>query len=68
MNQDLVYFIGFDPVYCPICLDKEDLAFKTKTLDTRHFVDTEDHQPYVQRRHQCPNCANAFYTIERTMQ
>ena len=62
--EDFVTFIGFKELICPECMEKEDLAYKTKCVDTRHYYDDKLGQPIVRRRHICPNCDTQFYTIE----
>jgi transcriptional regulator NrdR family protein len=59
----MTHFIGFNPMICPYCLRNEEIAFKTQTKETRHFLDDDD-EPYVERRHQCPQCNESFFTIE----
>lgn len=62
--ENLVTFYGFKELYCPECLDKTEIAVKTKTLETRHYYDEANQQPLVRRRHYCPECFTAFYTME----
>lgn len=61
--DNLVTFYGFKELYCPECLDKKEIGVKTKTLETRHYLD-ESNQPIVRRRHYCPECMTSFYTME----
>ncbi|MFZ9455569.1 MAG: hypothetical protein ACO27Q_10095 [Bacteroidia bacterium] len=58
----MIYFLGFQPMYCPYCINNEEYI-KTKTVDTRQFINNDD-EPYVERRHKCPECGEHFYTIE----
>lgn len=60
----MTYFIGFNPMICPYCLRDHDVAYKTVTKETRNFLDDDD-EPIVERRHQCPNCNQSFFTIEQ---
>ena len=62
--EDFVTFIGFKNLICPECLDKEDVAYKTKILETRTYFDDAIGQPIVRRRHICINCDCQFYTVE----
>ena len=39
-------------------------SYKTVTKETRNFLDDDD-EPIVERRHQCPNCNQSFFTIEQ---
>jgi transcriptional regulator NrdR family protein len=60
----MTHFIGFNPMICPYCLRDKDEAYKTSTKETRNFLDGEG-DPIVERRHQCTNCQESFYTIEQ---
>lgn len=62
--ENLVTIFGERILYCPECYVKKDLAVKTKTLETRHYHDEANNQPVVRRRHACPECLTAFYTME----
>ena len=66
-EHDLVAFFGVKELICPECAKKDEKYYKTKCLETRTYTD-ENSQPWVRRRHYCPNCLNQFYTIENIEQ
>lgn len=53
-----------DDMQCPYCADETFSSYKTKVIDSRHFVEPKRKRFYVERVRKCTKCQTTFSTTE----